>query len=101
MTAFQAQVEQELRDMTKLDEGGQEQGGDGEEKLGLKWQDATAYTDKVKISLARAFVVNPEVLVLHRPLQALYNNTRDSLVMTAITAHVKQRGLCLPPDKMS
>ena len=35
---------------------------------GAKWQDALSYSDKVKISLARAFIVNPEILVLQRPL---------------------------------
>ena len=44
---------------------------DIEELLESNWFDRVPFSDKVKISLARAFIVNPEVLVLHQPLSAL------------------------------
>ena len=33
------------------------------------WSETLTYSEKVKIHLARALIMNPEVLVLQRPLQ--------------------------------
>ena len=35
---------------------------------GGAWQDSLTYSEKVKLHLARALIMNPEVLVLQRPL---------------------------------
>merc|ERR1711879_8306 len=75
-----------------------EQGGESAEPervVAPRWQDSLTNTELAKISLARAFVVNPEVLVLHRPLYGLKEKTA-SLVLNLIREQVVHRGLCLP-----
>mmetsp|Transcript_18913 Transcript_18913/g.33329 ORF Transcript_18913/g.33329 Transcript_18913/m.33329 type:complete len:812 (-) Transcript_18913:326-2761(-) len=63
------------------------------------WFEELTYTDKVKICLARAFIMNPEVLVLHRPFHH-YDAVSATQVMQSVSKHHKNRGLCMPEDKV-
>merc|ERR1712087_109366 len=75
-----------------------EQGGtsaEPEQEGKARWQDSATNTELAKISLARAFIMNPEVLVLHKPLYGLKEKTA-SLVLDLIREQVVHRGLCLP-----
>eukprot|EP00747_Dinoflagellata_sp_TGD_P214050 gnl/TRDRNA2_/TRDRNA2_86945_c0_seq2.p1 gnl/TRDRNA2_/TRDRNA2_86945_c0~~gnl/TRDRNA2_/TRDRNA2_86945_c0_seq2.p1 ORF type:complete len:886 (-),score=158.08 gnl/TRDRNA2_/TRDRNA2_86945_c0_seq2:35-2692(-) len=85
------------RDLELLREGSQKE-IEEETAEEDEWLHALPYTDKVKINLARGFIVNPEVLVLHRPLNAFHNDGYVSKILGAIKAHVKNRGLGLPDN---
>jgi len=61
------------------------------------WFQKLNYTDKVKIHLARAFIMNPEIMLLHRPLLHFSDET-SRLVLTLILEHLNSRGLCLPTE---
>jgi len=60
------------------------------------WRQAASYTESVKIHLARAFIMNPEVLVLQRPL---YHFARDArpMVWKLIKEYVSNKGVSMPP----
>ncbi|CAE7530256.1 ABCB10, partial [Symbiodinium natans] len=45
------------------------------ESSGDSWMGSITYTEKVKLHLARAFIMNPEVMVLQRPLHHYDANT--------------------------
>eukprot|EP00747_Dinoflagellata_sp_TGD_P084854 gnl/TRDRNA2_/TRDRNA2_162675_c4_seq1.p1 gnl/TRDRNA2_/TRDRNA2_162675_c4~~gnl/TRDRNA2_/TRDRNA2_162675_c4_seq1.p1 ORF type:complete len:156 (-),score=12.73 gnl/TRDRNA2_/TRDRNA2_162675_c4_seq1:98-505(-) len=62
---------------------------------GQDWQDTLSYGEKAKLNLARALIMNPEVLVLQRPLSH-YDSESGALMMGAIVEHVRNRGYCLP-----
>jgi len=61
------------------------------------WLDGLTYTEKVKLHLARALIMNPEVIVLQRPLHH-YDSKTSQLVMNVLKAHVRERGLGLPEE---
>eukprot|EP00747_Dinoflagellata_sp_TGD_P062662 gnl/TRDRNA2_/TRDRNA2_153115_c0_seq1.p1 gnl/TRDRNA2_/TRDRNA2_153115_c0~~gnl/TRDRNA2_/TRDRNA2_153115_c0_seq1.p1 ORF type:complete len:513 (+),score=97.25 gnl/TRDRNA2_/TRDRNA2_153115_c0_seq1:193-1539(+) len=64
---------------------------------GVDWRDLLSYTEKVKVHLARALIMNPEVLVLSRPLHH-YDDETSREVLSIIKAHVRARGLLLPEE---
>mmetsp|Transcript_72169 Transcript_72169/g.168920 ORF Transcript_72169/g.168920 Transcript_72169/m.168920 type:complete len:800 (+) Transcript_72169:45-2444(+) len=64
---------------------------------GGAWLDGLTYTEKVKIHLARAFIMNPEVLVLQRPLHH-YDAATSRLMEDLLKDHVRQSGLALPEE---
>jgi ATPase subunit of ABC transporter with duplicated ATPase domains len=53
-------------------------------------------SDRALLSLARALIANPEVLVLHTP-GIFFGAVRRDLVMHVLQEYVDQRGLCLDP----
>jgi len=57
-----------------------------------------SHTDMCILHLARAFVMNPDVLVLHKPL-ANFDDTRARLVLDLMHEFVHQRGLEKPPKE--
>jgi ABC-type multidrug transport system fused ATPase/permease subunit len=65
------------------------------EEAAMLWQDVLSHTEKAKIHLARALIVNPEVLVLHRPLSHYDQKTAEK-VLHIIKYHVSNRGVQLP-----
>jgi len=65
-----------------------------------RWQEKLAYAEKAKLHLARAMIVNPEVLVLQRPL-VHYDDAASLAVMGVIREYVSNRGLCLPAHLVS
>ncbi|CAJ1401466.1 unnamed protein product [Effrenium voratum] len=98
------QQQEELRASTKRpvgeDEEEEEESEAEEEKDwtkddGEKWQDTLTYSEKVKMHLARALIMNPEVLVLQRPLHH-YDETMAKVVLDLLKIHVQEKGLGLP-----
>jgi len=73
---------------TDDDTSGQEDGA---------WQKGLSYASKAKIHLARALIMNPEVMVLQRPLSH-FNHKEQKVVLELLNEHVKHRGLGLPPE---
>merc|ERR1719277_787326 len=65
-----------------------------------QWFDKLNYTEKVKIHLARAFIMNPEILVMHRPLYH-FDEAFGRRMMALIRRHHKNRGLCIPATTMN
>eukprot|EP00747_Dinoflagellata_sp_TGD_P010577 gnl/TRDRNA2_/TRDRNA2_119947_c2_seq1.p1 gnl/TRDRNA2_/TRDRNA2_119947_c2~~gnl/TRDRNA2_/TRDRNA2_119947_c2_seq1.p1 ORF type:complete len:501 (+),score=77.65 gnl/TRDRNA2_/TRDRNA2_119947_c2_seq1:3-1505(+) len=61
------------------------------------WQEELTYTEKVKLHLARALIMNPEVAVLQRPLHH-YDRDTGAKVLQAIHTHVSNRGVGLPRE---
>lgn len=61
------------------------------------WLDLLTYTEKVKMHLARALIMNPEVLVLQRPLHH-YDYETSRVVMGVLRRHVEEKGLGLPEE---
>eukprot|EP00928_Gymnodinium_smaydae_P087507 TRINITY_DN71762_c0_g1_i1.p1 TRINITY_DN71762_c0_g1~~TRINITY_DN71762_c0_g1_i1.p1 ORF type:complete len:872 (+),score=144.38 TRINITY_DN71762_c0_g1_i1:79-2694(+) len=59
------------------------------------WQKTLSYTDLVKLHLARAFIMNPEVMVLQRPLSH-FDPDQQSVFMDVVRQHVQGKGLYLP-----
>eukprot|EP00933_Yihiella_yeosuensis_P030207 TRINITY_DN23859_c0_g2_i1.p1 TRINITY_DN23859_c0_g2~~TRINITY_DN23859_c0_g2_i1.p1 ORF type:complete len:341 (+),score=30.72 TRINITY_DN23859_c0_g2_i1:140-1024(+) len=60
----------------------------------FEWISKLTYTDMVRISLARALIMNPEVLVLHRPFHH-YDAETANYVLQVIKQHHRNRGLCM------
>eukprot|EP00930_Biecheleria_cincta_P059241 TRINITY_DN44996_c0_g1_i1.p1 TRINITY_DN44996_c0_g1~~TRINITY_DN44996_c0_g1_i1.p1 ORF type:complete len:848 (+),score=128.43 TRINITY_DN44996_c0_g1_i1:286-2544(+) len=59
------------------------------------WQESLTYTEKVKLHLARALIMNPEVLVLQRPLHH-YDAPTSKIVLQVLNTCIENRGLFLP-----
>jgi len=64
------------------------------------WQKALSYTETVYIHLARAFIMNPEVMILQRPLLH-FSAAKQDKILNLIREHVDNRGLGLPPETVS
>lgn len=56
------------------------------------WFHRLNHTEKVKIHLARAFIMNPEIMLLHRPLLHFGEDT-SKFVLTLLKEHLESRGL--------
>jgi len=94
-----------LRESTKsvVAEGSEDEESEDEEEIDMSksqddnesWSEALTYSEKVKIHLARALIMNPEVLVLQRPLHH-YDNLNADKVLEVLQTHVNERGLALP-----
>uniref|UniRef100_A0A7S2KED4 ABC transporter domain-containing protein n=1 Tax=Zooxanthella nutricula TaxID=1333877 RepID=A0A7S2KED4_9DINO len=63
----------------------------------FSWQERLSFTEQVKLCLARALLMNPEVLVLHRPFHN-YDAPAQKLVARVLRDHMANRGLCLPAE---
>lgn len=55
-------------------------------------------TERAKIHLARAFIVNPEVMILQRPMSHYSSEEDEQRVLTLIREHINNRGLGMPPE---
>jgi len=56
------------------------------------WFEKLNYTEKAKIHLARAFIMNPEIMVMHRPLLH-YSRESGRQIVSHMVSHVKNRGM--------
>jgi len=65
-----------------------------------QWFDKLNYTEKVKLHLARAFIMNAELMVFHRPLYH-FNENFGRKVMALVKMHHKNRGMCMPVTTMN
>lgn len=61
----------------------------------LGWLTQLTYTERVKIHLARALIMNPEVLVLQRPLHH-YDTATRMAVLDVLKLNVSNRGVGMP-----
>jgi ABC-type multidrug transport system ATPase subunit len=59
------------------------------------WVQKLSYTDLACIHLARAFIVNPEVLVMHRPTIHFEENRREA-VWSLLGEFIQNRGVEMP-----
>eukprot|EP00747_Dinoflagellata_sp_TGD_P106452 gnl/TRDRNA2_/TRDRNA2_169855_c4_seq3.p1 gnl/TRDRNA2_/TRDRNA2_169855_c4~~gnl/TRDRNA2_/TRDRNA2_169855_c4_seq3.p1 ORF type:complete len:193 (-),score=32.23 gnl/TRDRNA2_/TRDRNA2_169855_c4_seq3:54-593(-) len=55
------------------------------------WSDSLSYTERAKIHLSRALIMNPEVLVLQRPL-CHFDRSTGLMMLDALKKHVSDRG---------
>merc|ERR1712224_1050995 len=55
-----------------------------------------SYTEKAKLHLARAFLMNPEVMVLERPLMHFNPDWGVSMILDLFRTHVCNRGVGMP-----
>lgn len=67
---------------------------------GALWQVKLCRSEKAKLHLARALIVNPEVLVLQRPFSH-YDEPESQKIMRVIQAHIRNRGLNLLSNNIS
>ena len=71
---------------------------------GSKWQHRLTDSEITKLHLARAFIMNPEVMVLHRPFMYYPKNSLDHAyahIMEAIIEHRDNRGYKMPHESVS
>lgn len=61
----------------------------------LNWQEQLTYTERAKLHLVRALVVNPEVLVLDRALYHYHDDMVDD-ILTVLRQFVADKGYCMP-----
>jgi len=63
---------------------------------GTKWQHRLTDSECAKIHLARAFIMNPEILILNRPFRRFAEGQGErKRLMEAIRSHIRTRGLAL------
>jgi ABC-type multidrug transport system fused ATPase/permease subunit len=60
------------------------------------WGEILSQTQAVLVNLARAFVANPEVLVLHKPT-IVFDDTAARNVFRCVRRFVDEKGLCMDP----
>lgn len=61
------------------------------------WQEALTYTDRAKVHLARSLIVDPELLVLQRPLYHYHAHTAHSII-SVFKEFTTQKGYKLPNE---
>jgi len=59
------------------------------------WASFLSHTDYARLNLARAFIMNPECLVIHKP-DMVFSSDEVTSVMELLRKHVNERGLELP-----
>jgi len=59
---------------------------------GQAWRDSLCYTEKAVVHIVRALVMNPEVMVLHRPI-VHFAHKQQNMFMKLLKEHVDARGL--------
>merc|ERR1711879_796825 len=63
-----------------------------------KWQCELPHEEKEKMQLARALVINPEVIVLNNAFRFFLPDARDSL-LDVVLEYVNNRGWGFPPEE--
>eukprot|EP00929_Paragymnodinium_shiwhaense_P023326 TRINITY_DN14630_c0_g1_i1.p1 TRINITY_DN14630_c0_g1~~TRINITY_DN14630_c0_g1_i1.p1 ORF type:complete len:835 (-),score=196.50 TRINITY_DN14630_c0_g1_i1:29-2533(-) len=66
---------------------------------GTSWMKGLTAVEQTQMHIARALIMNPEVLMMQRPF-SMYNSITGSLVLQALLMHVRERGLFLPEDSL-
>jgi ABC-type uncharacterized transport system fused permease/ATPase subunit len=64
-----------------------------------EWIRTFSSTDIAKINLARVFIANPEILIIHRPTIAFEEKTANEM-LDLLHEFVQKRGLELPEDEL-
>lgn len=73
---------------------------EGEEDELPAWMKSRTTTELALIHLARAFIVNPEVLIMQRPLIHFNKDKRDHMC-DILREFVDNRGICLPAESLT
>jgi len=68
----------------------------GVEPKDCKWIEVVRYSEKAKLHLARALIMNPEVMVLQRPLLH-FNDGEQKCILDLIYENARDRGVGFPP----
>lgn len=68
-------------------------------EFSTEWMEQLSKSEQTKVNLARAFIMNPEVLVLQHPLKH-FNEANAQVVMSAIKNHIEHRGIAMPAASM-
>lgn len=68
-----------------------------EDRVFRSWMSLLSHSDYSRINMARALIVNPECLVLHKPALA-FDDSEAMNVISLIRKHVDERGLELPVE---
>ena len=61
------------------------------------WQGTLSFQEKAKLHIARALVVNPEILILEKPLMN-FDDKEYRLVQRSLREYVYNRGVALPVE---
>ena len=59
------------------------------------WQESLSFQEKAKLHIARALIMNPEILILEKPLMN-FDDYESDLVMKVLHEHISNRGIELP-----
>jgi len=63
----------------------------------LAWSSHLSHSDYTRINLARAFIMNPEFLVLHKPTMG-FDDSERMQILSLIRRHIDERGLQLTEE---
>eukprot|EP00930_Biecheleria_cincta_P082408 TRINITY_DN72142_c0_g1_i1.p1 TRINITY_DN72142_c0_g1~~TRINITY_DN72142_c0_g1_i1.p1 ORF type:complete len:990 (+),score=145.86 TRINITY_DN72142_c0_g1_i1:90-3059(+) len=70
------------------------------QKAALSREGRLPHTEKVLLNFARAFIMNPEVLIIHKPLDH-FDNLHARRVVELLKEFVDCRGLEKPPEELN
>jgi len=65
------------------------------EETEAPWTACLSDTDHARLTLARVFIMNPEMVVIHKPV-SMFNEHEAEKMLENVRAHVVHRGLDLP-----
>merc|ERR1712194_821730 len=63
--------------------------------------EALREAEQAEIHIARAFIMNPEVLLMHRPFCHFHRESETARLSSAMCGHRDTRGLYLPSETVS
>eukprot|EP00439_Symbiodinium_sp_Y106_P033586 s6759_g4.t1 len=61
------------------------------------WQESLSFQERAKLHIARALIMNPEILILEKPLMNFDDYEAESVVR-ALREHISNRGIELPAE---
>jgi ABC-type multidrug transport system fused ATPase/permease subunit len=72
---------------------------DDKDMFGVKadWGDILSQTQRALVSLARAFIANPEILVIHKPT-VVFDDSTTINTFICLRKFVVEKGLCMDPN---
>jgi len=70
---------------------------EGRSEAFRSWMGLLSYTDYARMNLARALIMNPECLVLHKPTMA-FDDREGPEIIRLLRRHVDEKGLELPVE---
>eukprot|EP00930_Biecheleria_cincta_P047101 TRINITY_DN32589_c0_g1_i1.p1 TRINITY_DN32589_c0_g1~~TRINITY_DN32589_c0_g1_i1.p1 ORF type:complete len:827 (-),score=142.55 TRINITY_DN32589_c0_g1_i1:24-2504(-) len=97
VTSYAPLLGEEPHDGDEEAQGARHVANEAEEVQSQQWLTTITYSERVKICLARALIMNPEILILYRPFHHFDASTSTHLLQV-IKKHHSNRGLCLPTE---
>mmetsp|Transcript_20945 Transcript_20945/g.48821 ORF Transcript_20945/g.48821 Transcript_20945/m.48821 type:complete len:844 (-) Transcript_20945:340-2871(-) len=61
------------------------------------WRESLSFQEKAKIHIARALIMNPEIMILEKPLMN-FDENEAALVASVLKEYVANRGVAMPVD---